>query len=169
MNNISFDCLNISVTNNVLYSLGSFCPNESANGTTSGYLLGDDSHVWGSIRAYTSSITTSDRREKNNIALLTEKHEKFFDGLSPATFVYEHADSGRTHLGFIAQDVEDSLLEAGLTTMDFAGVCVGNDENKTYGLRYEEFIALNTSQIQKLKRRVAELEKELKEIKGNET
>nr|DAZ72819.1 MAG TPA: Receptor recognition protein, Long tail, Helical sandwich, Tail fiber [Caudoviricetes sp.] len=35
-------------------------------------------------------------------------------------------------------------------------------------MRYEEFIALNTWQIQKLKQRVTELENEIKEIKQNE-
>lgn len=165
---VGYDVVNINTSNDILFSLGSFCPNTTAT-SSSGYLLGDDSHVWRTVRAYTASITTSDRREKHSIAELEEAHDKFFDGLIPVSFVYEHADSGRTHLGFIAQDVESSLLSAGLTTMDFAGVCIGNDENKTYGLRYEEFIALNTQQIQKLKSRVAELEKELKEIKGNET
>ena len=162
---VSFSVVNINTSNNILYSLGSFCPNTTAT-ASSGYLLGDDSHVWRTVRAYTASITTSDRREKNDIKLLDDKHEEFFDGLNPVTFVYEHADSGRTHLGFIAQDVEEALLNAGLTTMEFAGVCIGNDENKTYGLRYEEFIALNTSQIQKLKSRVSELEKQIKELKG---
>ena len=33
------------------------------------------------------------------------------------------------------------------------------------GLRYEEFIALNTAQIQKLKNRVATLESEIAELK----
>lgn len=165
MGDIAFDKIAINTQNNILYSLGSFCPNTTAT-SSSGYLLGDDSHVWRTVRAYTASITTSDRREKNDIKLLDNKHEEFFDGLNPVTFVYEHADSGRTHLGFIAQDVEEALLNAGLTTMEFAGVCIGNDENKTYGLRYEEFIALNTSQIQKLKSRVSELEKQIKELKG---
>ena len=158
---VSFNSVSVNATNNILFSLGSFCPNTTAT-SSSGYLLGDDSHVWRTVRAYTASITTSDRREKHGIAELEEAHDKFFDGLTPVTFVYEHADSGRTHLGFIAQDVETALLEAGFTTMDFAGVCIGTDENKTYGLRYEEFIALNTSQIQKLKIRVAELEKRIK-------
>ena len=162
---VSFNSVSVNATNNILFSLGSFCPNTTAT-SSSGYLLGDDSHVWRTVRAYTASITTSDRREKNDIKLLDNKHEEFFDGLNPVTFVYEHADSGRTHLGFIAQDVEEALLNAGLTTMEFAGVCIGNDENKTYGLRYEEFIALNTSQIQKLKSRVSELEKQIKELKG---
>ena len=155
--------VNINTSNNILYSLGSFCPFTTAT-ADSGYLLGDDSHVWRTIRAYTASITTSDRREKNNIKSLETRHEDFFDGLVPVTFIYEHADSGRTHLGFIAQDVEKALLTAGFSTSEFAGLCIGNDDNKTYGLRYEEFIALNTNQIQKLKKRVADQEARITEL-----
>ena len=54
---------------------------------------------------------------------------------------------------------------AGLTTTDFAGYVVRTEKDSTTGeekqiqcLRYDEFIALNTSEIQKLKARVAELE-----------
>ena len=154
---------NIKVSNNILFSLGSFCPITDAT-ASSGCLLGDDSHVWRTVRAYTASITTSDVREKNNIKPLETRHEDFFDRLAPATFIYEHADSGRTHLGFIAQDVEKALLTAGFSTSEFAGLCIGNDVNKTYGLRYEEFIALNTDQIQKLKKRVADQEVRITEL-----
>ena len=162
---LSYSIVNINKANNILYSLGSFCPNTTAT-SSSGYLLGDDSHVWRSIRAYTASITTSDIREKNNIQSLSENYETFFDNLTPNTFKYNHADSGRVHLGYIAQEVEQALLKAGLSTMDFAGLCIGSDENKTYGLRYEEFVALNTFEIQKLKQRVKELENTIKELKG---
>lgn len=162
---VAFSSVNISATNNILYSLGSFCPNTSAT-SSSGYLLGDDTHVWRSVRAYTASITTSDARQKHSIEPLSESYEEFFDGLEPVSFIYEKADSNRRHVGFIAQDVEQSLLRAGISLQDFAGVCIGSDEDKTYGLRYEEFIAINTLQIQKLKARVAELEKEIKELKG---
>lgn len=162
---VAFSSVNISATNNILYSLGSFCPNTSAT-SSSGYLLGDDTHVWRSVRAYTASITTSDARQKHSVEPLSESYEEFFDGLEPVSFIYEKADSDRRHVGFIAQDVEQSLLKAGISLQDFAGVCIGSDEDKTYGLRYEEFIAINTLQIQKLKARVAELEKEIKELKG---
>ena len=166
LNSLSYSVVNINKTNNILYSLGSFCPNTTAT-SSSGYLLGDDNHVWRSIRAYTASITTSDVREKNSIRSLSSNYETFFDNLIPNTFKYNHADSGRIHLGYIAQDVEQALLKAGLSSMEFAGLCIGSDENKTYGLRYEEFIALNTSEIQKLKRRVKELEDTIKELQGD--
>jgi hypothetical protein len=57
-----------------------------------------------------------------------------------------------------------------LTNYDFAGLCY--DINSTTGeitnwrLRYEEFIALNTWQIQKLKKRITELEEKLKALEN---
>ena len=43
-----------------------------------------------------------------------------------------------------------------------------NDDEGQWYLRRDEFIALNTWQIQKLKARVTELENEIKELKQNE-
>ena len=52
---------------------------------------------------------------------------------------------------------------AGLTTQDFAALCISDEgtDNETWRLRYSEFVALNTWQIQKLKQRIAELETKL--------
>ena len=166
---LSYDAQYVSVTNNILYSLGSFCPETNSTGMNSGFTLGDTSHRWNSVVAYTSDITVSDRNHKHNIADIPDDFEAFFDDLRAVTFVYNEADSGRTHLGFIAQEVEDSLAKCGISTQNFAGICISRDaetQKTTYSLRYEEFIPLNTLEIQKLKARVAELEKEIKELKG---
>jgi archaellum component FlaC len=153
--------------NNVLYSLGSFCPHvpDGSNKTTT-YVLGDDNHIWGGLRAAVTSQTNSDSRLKNTIVNIPIEYEQFFNSLRPVSFKYNQNTSDRKHLGFIAQEVENSLNNAGIITKDFAGVCIGADSEKTYSLRYEEFIPLNTWEIQKLKNRVNELEGELKEIKG---
>jgi hypothetical protein len=149
----------IHKSNNILYSLGSFCPNVPDGGSNvTTYTVGDDDHIWASIRTQTASITSSDIRLKNDVANISEKYETFFDGLSPVSFKYNDGSSDRKHLGFIAQDVETSLQKAGISTKDFAGICIGKDENQIYALRYEEFIPLNTYEIQKLKARVLELE-----------
>ena len=78
-------------------------------------------------------------------------------------YKYNDGTSGRLHSGFIAQEVEAALTAAGLTTKDFAAVCISDQgkETESWGLRYEEFVALNTREIQKLKNRIAELEKQL--------
>lgn len=164
---VQIPVVNINSTNNILYSLGSFCPNVTGTGTNAkytSYVLGDDNHVWKGLRVETSPSIGSDRRIKNSIADLSSKYDDFFSTLRPASFKYNNGDSGRTHTGFIAQEVEESLLEAGLSTQDFAGLCIGKNDERTYALRYEEFIALNTSQIQKLKKRVTEQETRIEEL-----
>ena len=56
-----------------------------------------------------------------------------------------------------------ALEELGLTTADFAGLVKSprEDGGYDYFLRYNEFIPINTWEIQKLKTRVAELEARL--------
>nr|DAO56448.1 MAG TPA: tail protein [Caudoviricetes sp.] len=114
----------------------------------------------------TSSVAiSSDKNKKHDIEPFSEKYENLFDNLEPRLYKYNDGQSGRTHTGFIAQDVENSIYNSGLTTSDFAGFIKAeyfNEEDKSFEtscfLRYEEFISLNTWQIQKLKTRVSELE-----------
>lgn len=109
---------------------------------------------------------TSDRNLKNSIEGLNDKYDDFFDRLSPVRFRFNNGASGRFHTGFVAQDVETAIESAGLSTDDAALYVRLTDNDPsldspavTYGLRYTEFISLNTWQIQKLKARVAKLER----------
>lgn len=109
---------------------------------------------------------TSDRNLKNSIEGLNDKYDDFFDRLSPVRFRFNNGASGRFHTGFVAQDVETAIESAGLSTDDVALYVRLTDNDPsldspavTYGLRYTEFISLNTWQIQKLKARVAKLER----------
>ncbi len=124
------------------------------------------------IHSETGQITTSDHNLKSDIKPLTEKHMKFFSLLQPVSFRFKDGKSGRTHIGFISQDVENAMKQARLTDLDFAGFCkdvkiietedeygnttsqIEKDENGhdvyIYSLRYDEFIALNTFMIQNL-------------------
>ena len=93
--------------------------------------------------------------------------------------------SGRYHVGYKAQQIEQALLDSGLTTQDFggfirspyiidkddpegievheeAGIKEGEDE---LGLIYTEFSAMNTYQIQKCKKEISELKSEISELK----
>lgn len=132
----------------------------------------DTIRLLGNSYSQTGQIISSDRNLKENIKPLTDKHIKFFSLLQPVSFTFIDGTSGRTHIGFISQDIEDAMTKAGLTDLDFAGFCKkiktveikdkdGNirheaekDENGNfvyiYSLRYEEFIALNTFMIQRL-------------------
>ena len=93
--------------------------------------------------------------------------------LKPATFKYNYGTSGREHLGFIAQDVEQAMLNAGLNSEQLAALVkdpvkeVLDDgiADYRYSIRYGELIALNTYMTQTLYRRIEVLEKELQALK----
>jgi hypothetical protein len=111
---------------------------------------------------------SSDRRLKEEISYDMEKYEDFFLALKPSHYKYTFGQSGREHIGFIAQDVEDAIEKNGITTKEFAGLVQLSQENPLIGeyadqyfLRYEDFIALNTYMIQKLMARVEKLERKL--------
>lgn len=152
--------------------------------------LGLPSNRWRQLYAVSSTILTSDRNLKKDIEPLAEKHLEFFLKLQPVSFAFIDGSSGRTHIGFISQDVESAMAECGLTALDFAGFCKdakttrriieNEDGSKTeteepvldgdgnpvyiYSLRYEEFIALNTYAIQTAMARLDSLEERIKNI-----
>ena len=149
--------------------------------------LGSGNYRFSQLYVTSSSISTSDKNYKDDIKSLTDKHLQFFMKLQPVSFLFKDGTSGRTHIGFIAQDVEQAMSECGLTDLDFAGFCKDQkidsklvdgeevnepilDENGNpeyiYSLRYEEFIALNTYVIQELWKRVDAVEKENIETKN---
>ena len=96
----------------------------------------------------------SDRGIKNSIDYDMEKYEEMFSGLRPCGYKYNSQNGGGKHLGFIAQEV-DAVAPSG-----FGGVAKG----EYYSLDYNSFIALNTHMIQKLMKRVDELENKLEAL-----
>ncbi len=124
---------------------------------------GSSDYKWNNIWASTPTIETSDRAEKFNIFVIDDKFGELFDRLKPVTYKFKNNTSNRTHIGFIAQDIKESLDEIDLSSRDFAAYCEYEklDGTKGYGVRYGEFVALNTYEIQKLKKRVAELEEQI--------
>ena len=64
-------------------------------------------------------------------------------------------------MGFVAQEVENALLDAGLTTQEVAAYIVQHCEGEDDGmcaLRYEEFIALVVDALQRALKRIDALE-----------
>jgi hypothetical protein len=130
-------------------------------------MTGPGASIWVGNSAHSTEELTidSDRRLKNSISYNLDKYDEFFLALKPTRFKYNNGVSGRMHLGFIAQDVEEAMLNAGLTANDLAAlikdpveeVSDPNITDFTYGLRYGEFIALNTHMIQKLYQLVLQL------------
>lgn len=144
------------------------------------------------LKSTSGNTVSSDRNLKKDFIPLGEKYDKFFDALNPLGYKYIFGTSDRTHCGFIAQEVEEALNKADLTTQEFGGIMIDeinsnnrevtealdgtivdvprsetnylldNKITKEYGLKYEEFIGLLVDQVQKLKRRVDELESKIK-------
>ena len=111
----------------------------------------------------------SDRRMKTNIESLNAKYDTFFDLLLPVRYKYIDGTSDRYHTGFVAQDVVKALEDSGLDTQQFAAVMLDHiegQEEEMWRLRRDEFVSLNTWQIQKLKARVAELERLVAELRN---
>ena len=123
--------------------------------------LGTTSHRWNTVFAKNNTISTSDIKQKNSIMPLSLAYEQVFEQLKPVSYKFNNGD--RIHTGFISQDIEQSMVNVGLTAMDWAAFCKDESENGDYiyGLRYAEIIALNTHMIQKLMKRVAQLEEQL--------
>ena len=142
---------------------GISCHGDFLPGANDRYNLGDGGLVWADIYAASGTINTSDREKKEAIVYGLYKLDGLLDKLEPCTFRFRDGTSGRSHPGFIAQDVEEALEELGLTTADFAGLVKSprEDGGYDYFLRYNEFIPINTWEIKKLKARVAELEARL--------
>ena len=148
--------------------------------------LGANGNRWKQLYAGTTTIATSDRNQKKDIVDIEEdtRYIDLFNKLIPVSYKFIDGESGRTHIGFVSQDVEKSMTEVGLSDLDFAGFCkdqktayneeTGEDElvydedgnpEYNYALRYSEFIALNTKMIQITREENKALRAEIDELK----
>ena len=101
------------------------------------------------------SVTqTSDIRKKVDIHYLDEPIDALYDDFKPVTYKLKDDDKETLRWGFIAQDVLKSLENAGLDN-----TLVSQDYKGFYSLNYLDIIAMNVYEIQKLKKRIEELEK----------
>lgn len=154
----------LSITNQTSYHTGTLALQSDYSGVTAVIINTDMFAVQANTIAFSASpIITSSVDGKNSISDIAEDYDAVFDGLNPVTYKYNDGTSGRLHTGFIVEDTINAIEKAGKTTVDFAAVCIWEEVSEDGlvergGLRYEEIVALNTWQIQKLKRRIAELE-----------
>lgn len=117
-------------------------------------------YVYGSTVYSNKSITvSSDKRLKTDFCVL-DGYDAVFDALRPLTFRY--CSGGGIHWGLTYQDVVSALETAGLNVDDHELVTtyMDGESGETYGgIAYTELIALLIAQVQRLKKRVAVLEK----------
>ena len=97
--------------------------------------LGTPNHRWTQGFFVTNPDVSSDRNKKNSISKISERYAKMFNSLVPVTFRYNDEDSGKLHIGFIAQDVKDAMVSAGISDSEFAGFC---QNQKTIPVRKEK-------------------------------
>lgn len=129
--------------------------------TSTGCVLGHPRlGMWAVVYAQSDTILTSDRNRKNSIEELPEKYLTMFDGLAPMRFKLNDGTSDRYHVGFIAQEVEETMTMAGIDSQEFGGFVkdIGPDGEDIYMLRYGEFIGVLTAKIKQLECRLCELE-----------
>ena len=105
------------------------------------------------------TVFVSDRNKKHDIEDVNEKYLQLFDLLIPKLFKYNDGTSGRKHIGYIAQEVEQSMKDIGLDSNDLGALII--DENKEYGLRYDELFMLQHLKIKQLEERINSLESKL--------
>ena len=114
-----------------------------------------------------AGYTTSDERAKYNIDEFTnwDEYYGFYMSLKPKTFKYNDDLKDKTHIGFIAQDVADSIVDNNLMNDNLSIVnCEENDamnDGREYSLSYQELIALNVKMIQKHEEEIKELKSKL--------
>jgi hypothetical protein len=114
--------------------------------------LGGTNKRWGNgyfDKVYTTSgtVNTSDRNQKKDIQPLGDSLKQLLK-LEPVSFKYKEGTSGRTHLGFIAQQVAEVIPDC--------AIFVQNGDS--CGLRYEQFSALIVKAVQELHSKVEKIE-----------
>lgn len=113
---------------------------------------------WSSVWSYNGTIQTSDIREKEDVQQLDKRFVKFAKMIVPYSYRMVDGESGRRHIGFIAQYVEEAMKLCEISDVEFAGLVKAPIHEKickdgeydvsspiidySYHLRYDEFIPL---------------------------
>ena len=152
----------VQLSDEVILGGGDTRPNR-----TNYWTCGTSTALWSDVYAYNGTIVTSDLTKKSSVVYGLGAYDDFFDRLKPMSFLFNEGTSGRRHWGLGAQDVEQALTDSGLTGMDFAGFIKSPRKDEAgqviegeydYALRPTELIPKCIEEIQRLKKRVKELE-----------
>ena len=153
-----------------------YCLRPNHSGTTTPYTyLGDNDNYWKKLNAMSATTTHSDKYLKENVCDFNNINgiDSFFMELTPVSYHFKYYGELEDHYGFIAQDVEQSLLKYGLNP-DKLGLVYRNKLSKPnpagkmiqYTLAYDEFIPINTYMTQKAHHRIDSLEEENQKLKN---
>lgn len=125
-------------------------------------VLRDCARLNGTWKSGSAIAVDSSRTIKTDIENLPDQYDSLFDYLRPVRYQYIN-NKGSYHIGYILEELKQAMEAANLENSDLAAYYPPTDDD-CGGIRYEELIALNTWQIQKLKYKFAELEKQINQI-----
>lgn len=122
----------------------------------------DSSYLSSIMNIVRAGVTLASSRDiKSEIHGFDDRYDVFFDKLNPQLFKYNFEQNLGYSMGFIWEEAVKAMTESGLSSNDVGAI---HESDGTVGgkvLRKDDFVALNTWQIQKLKDRVKELENRL--------
>ena len=137
--------------------------------------LGTTSMRW-NTGFFTNTITQSDLKDKENIREIPGA-KAFIMALKPIAYTLKDGDTGRTHMGFGAQEVAQAAAQNSMGDLALyqAAVVEENgtesyfrsdvsDEQLCWGLNYPEFIAPLVALVQEQEERISELEENIIKI-----
>lgn len=103
---------------------------------------------------------------KSEIHDFDERYDVFFDKLNPQLFKYNFELDMGYSMGFIWEEAREAMDNCDLSLNDLGAIHESAGTIGGKSLRKDDFVALNTWQIQKLKARVEELEKKLSALEA---
>lgn len=140
--------------------------------TNGGGYLGTTSFRWNTA-FFTNAITASDRKIKNILGDIDNAAD-FIMSLKPYKYTFKDGDSGRTHMGLIAQEVAQTAKDLNMGDLAlYQASVIHEDGTESYydesvpdgqlswGLNYNELIAPLISTLQHYMKKVDELEQKI--------
>lgn len=165
-------------------TLGLAASNHNHSGTTLGSSSSGVTAIYArsgyfkdTLQLNSSPVLTSDKNLKCNISSYDNKIEQAYMEFQPISFMYKNCDEqvvhDRTHYGFSAQQIEEVLIKNNINNIEAGFLCINNldtpnevGEIVQYGLRYDEFISINTHMTQKAHKRINSQEREIEALKS---
>jgi hypothetical protein len=142
------------------YIRNTFYTNNIRPNIDDSYDIGSSSFRFSEIFATNSTINTSDERQKIWIQNLDQnKMIDFISKLKPVSYKWKEGKNKETHTGLIAQDVKKAM------PFDW-GLYIHNEENDSYGLRYQELISPLICIAQSLIKQNEKMEEAIKKLES---
>ncbi len=144
--------------------------------------LGTSSYKWYRIYASNSSISTSDRKDKDILGDIDFAKDLIMS-IKPITYMWKNGDHRRTHMGFIAQDVSKICNTMGLNLDLYTASYKDEEENPAHreyhgevvddkllnwGLAYSELIAPLVQVVQDQQKAIVDLNNRILQLEQKE-